>query len=272
MLPTSRDTSAGVGMLPKKHLSGAQKRKKRKQDELFVESQRGALDKFFSVSSNVNVNEDQGQKSGHEQEHDHNLAAEVEVNEDATAPGEQSLIAEVEINEENSNEENLHTENPNGTASGEPSLHTENSDGLLSIFDPSTWENLDNVKRDLLIEKGPVRELNLEFPKDAIGRHFSYAFYSRKLPNNEFITVEDCYPNVSIAYRILLTIPVTVASAERSFSKLKLLKNYLRSTMSQDRLNGLATCSIENGILENVDLNIVLADFASRNARRSFLL
>ncbi|KAG6406751.1 hypothetical protein SASPL_134360 [Salvia splendens] len=87
----------------------------------------------------------------------------------------------------------------------------------------------------------------------------------------QFITVEDCYPNVSIAYRILLTIHVTVASAERSFSKLKLLKNYLRSTMSQDRLNGLATCSIEKGILENVDLNIVLADFASRNARRSFL-
>jgi hypothetical protein len=31
---------------------------------------------------------------------------------------------------------------------------------------------------------------------------------------------------------------VTVASAERNFSKLKLLKKYLRSTMSQDRLNG----------------------------------
>ena len=35
-----------------------------------------------------------------------------------------------------------------------------------------------------------------------------------------------------IAYRILLTIPVIVASAERSFSKLKLIKSYLRSTMS----------------------------------------
>jgi hypothetical protein len=50
---------------------------------------------------------------------------------------------------------------------------------------------------------------------------------------------------ISIAYRILFIVLVTVASAERSFSKLKLLKNYLRSTMSQERLNGLATLCIE---------------------------
>jgi hypothetical protein len=88
----------------------------------------------------------------------------------------------------------------------------------------------------------------------------------------EFVMVADCYPNVSIAYRILLTVPVTVASAERSFSKLKLLKNYLRSTMSQERLNGLAMCTIEKAILDTIDLNIVLDDFASRNARRSIFL
>ena len=50
----------------------------------------------------------------------------------------------------------------------------------------------------------------------------------------------DSFPNTCIAYRILLTIPVTVVSAERSFSKLKLIKSYLRSTMSQERLSGLA--------------------------------
>src|SRR6266540_4601691 len=63
----------------------------------------------------------------------------------------------------------------------------EQDDSLLSIYDPKTWDNLDNRKRDILIEKGPVRELNLEFPKDSIGRHFSYAYYSRKLTNGEVV-------------------------------------------------------------------------------------
>jgi len=83
----------------------------------------------------------------------------------------------------------------------------------------------------------------------------------------EFVIAADCYPNVSVAYRILLTVPMTIASAKRSLSKLKLLKNYLRSTMSQERLNGLAMCTIERDILDTIDLNTVhLDDFASRNA------
>lgn len=41
------------------------------------------------------------------------------------------------------------------------------------------------------------------------------------------------FPNMSIALRIILTIPITSASAERSFSKLKLIKTYLRNSMTQ---------------------------------------
>lgn len=58
-------------------------------------------------------------------------------------------------------------------------------------------------------------------------------------------TFDVCFPNAYIAYKILLIVPVTVAFVERSFSKLKLIKTYLRSTMSQERLNGLAMLSIE---------------------------
>ncbi|KAK1399192.1 TTF-type domain-containing protein [Heracleum sosnowskyi] len=84
----------------------------------------------------------------------------------------------------------------------------------------------------------------------------------------KFLKDLDCFPNVTIAYRILLTIPVTVASAERSFSKLKLLKSYLRSTMLQDRLNGLALIAIENEILDKVEYEDLIDDFASKSVRR----
>jgi hypothetical protein len=71
----------------------------------------------------------------------------------------------------------------------------------------------------------------------------------------------DCYPNASIAYIILFILLVTVASAERSFSKLKLLKDYLRSTMSQERLNGLVTLCIEKKLLDDIDISSIIDDF-----------
>ncbi|KAK1678539.1 hypothetical protein QYE76_039387 [Lolium multiflorum] len=86
-----------------------------------------------------------------------------------------------------------------------------------------------------------------------------------------YLTKRPYLPVANIAYRILLTIPVTVASAERSFSKLKLLKSYLRTTMTQERLNGLATIALENDILEMINYEDVIEDFISRNTRRMML-
>ncbi|KAL0194560.1 hypothetical protein M9458_008132, partial [Cirrhinus mrigala] len=56
----------------------------------------------------------------------------------------------------------------------------------------------------------------------------------------------EIYPNMWVALRISATLPVTVAAAEISFSKLKLIKTYLRSTMIQERLSGLAIISINH--------------------------
>jgi hypothetical protein len=81
----------------------------------------------------------------------------------------------------------------------------------------------------------------------------------------------DYFPNATIAYRVLLTIPVTVASAERSFSKLKLLKSYLRSTMTQERLNALAVIAIESDMLEKIDYEDIIEDFISKNTMRIML-
>ncbi|XP_075687657.1 zinc finger MYM-type protein 1-like [Rhinoderma darwinii] len=78
----------------------------------------------------------------------------------------------------------------------------------------------------------------------------------------------DTFSNMWIALRILQTIPVSVASGERSFSKLKLIKTYLRSTMSEERLSSLAVLSIENHLLNSIDLNSVIDEFARVKARR----
>jgi hypothetical protein len=86
----------------------------------------------------------------------------------------------------------------------------------------------------------------------------------------EFVTEADYYPNISITYRILFTMPMTVASAERTFSKLKLLKNYLRSVMSQERLNGLATLCIEKKLSDEIDIEAITNDFTAANVRRKF--
>ena len=73
----------------------------------------------------------------------------------------------------------------------------------------------------------------------------------------------DSFPNTCIAYRILLTIPVTVTSTEKSFSKLKLRKSYLRLTMSQEKLSGLVILSIENDMLEELEYKNLITQFAS---------
>ena len=56
-------------------------------------------------------------------------------------------------------------------------------------------------------------------------------------------------PNVAFLLKLLATIPVSSAEAERSFSALKRLKTYMRSVMGQDHLIGLALmhvhCEIE---------------------------
>ena len=46
----------------------------------------------------------------------------------------------------------------------------------------------------------------------------------------------ECFLNLSKLVKIALTVPLTSVSAERSFWKLKIIKNRLRTTIGQDRL------------------------------------
>ncbi|XP_003389518.1 PREDICTED: zinc finger MYM-type protein 1-like [Amphimedon queenslandica] len=73
---------------------------------------------------------------------------------------------------------------------------------------------------------------------------------------------------VDTLLHLFLTIPLTTASAERSFSTLRRLKNYLRSTMTQKRLNHLILLHTHKKGTTGLDLRSIADDFISKNNRR----
>jgi len=85
---------------------------------------------------------------------------------------------------------------------------------------------------------------------------------------NDALAVCDAtlFPNVRAVLKIFATLPVTTCSAERSFSVLRLIKSYLRSTMDNDRLNGLALLSVHRSKKLNYDA--VIAEYARKFSTR----
>ena len=74
--------------------------------------------------------------------------------------------------------------------------------------------------------------------------------------------VASSFPQLCKLLLLFLTIPVTVVSAERFFSKLKIIKSYLRSSMAQERLDGLTLISIENNEIIQTIKDEVINHFA----------
>lgn len=66
--------------------------------------------------------------------------------------------------------------------------------------------------------------------------------------------INSLLPYLIIVLRIFPTLPVSVACGKRSFSKLKLIKTYFRSIMTQERFEGLATLSIEQELAQTIDM------------------
>ena len=73
---------------------------------------------------------------------------------------------------------------------------------------------------------------------------------------------------VNALLRIYLTVPMATATAERTFSSLRRLKTYLRSTMTQIRLNNITLTYTHRDRLERVDLTDIAKKFISSNERR----
>ena len=73
---------------------------------------------------------------------------------------------------------------------------------------------------------------------------------------------------VHILLQLLLTIPVTTATSKRTFSALRRLNTYLRTTMGQERLNHLLLLYCHKARTDAIDLSRIASVFESGNERR----
>ncbi|XP_069381427.1 zinc finger MYM-type protein 1-like [Paralichthys olivaceus] len=80
--------------------------------------------------------------------------------------------------------------------------------------------------------------------------------------------VRSLFSQVEALLRLLLIVPASSAEAERSFSALRRLKTWLRSSMTQSRLNHVAICHVHQRKLDELDLEDICQSFISANDRR----
>lgn len=83
----------------------------------------------------------------------------------------------------------------------------------------------------------------------------------------ELLPLKIAFPGVVKLLVIALTIAVSSAQCERTFSVLKRNKSFLRTTMCDKRLNDLSILSIERELTDELSLDTIVDKFATKNRR-----
>ena len=82
--------------------------------------------------------------------------------------------------------------------------------------------------------------------------------------------VHSFFPAILTYLKIFCCIPETIATAERTFSTMKYLKSYLRSTTSDERLNGLTRLYLHREF--EIDIDAVIDRFVAKKRRIDFVI
>lgn len=100
-------------------------------------------------------------------------------------------------------------------------------------------------------------------------------FKSKKIDDviqflKELIPYSTAFPQKILMVENTMTMPVSQVTCERSFSKLKIIKNYLRNSISDARLSDLTVLAIERHIF--IDYEQIVDKFARNNKNSRILL
>ena len=145
--------------------------------------------------------------------------------------------------------------------------------GAIVFDDEPQYSDIEKVAEFYGLDKELLSndiKFYLHFKGKLIPPHSSASEILQLFLSNEVLKM---MPELSKALRILSVIPATSCSAERSFSSLRRLKSYLRSTMGQERLSSLALLHIEREYVNKVmseDINKLIDTFGSSKGRNKY--
>ena len=151
----------------------------------------------------------------------------------------------------------------------------QNFNFLLNL---NIWaiSNIENVARKLL--KVYASDLDSDFPSEVV--HFAFHLRSSsdlgskinaaqtQLSYSKKNCVIETFPNVAIILRICLTLPVANTEGERSFSALKRVKTYLRSSLTQDHDRNFCIMAIEKSFTKSMSFEDIIDKFAEAKCRK----
>ena len=150
--------------------------------------------------------------------------------------------------------------------------YKEVNDSFGVLFD-TTCDDADLRKRAESLSSAYQADLNRDFPDELVQFRAFTSTEQDKTPANmlQFILrqkILSTFPNVYVALRLFLTLPVSNCEGERSFSKLKRIKNELRTTMTQKRLSALSLMSVESELVRDMDFEDIIQEFSKKKSRK----
>jgi hypothetical protein len=84
---------------------------------------------------------------------------------------------------------------------------------------------------------------------------------------NELIPMSSAFPQTLRMIKNAITLPISQVTCERSFSKMKIIKNYLRNSMTDRRLSDLTVLAIERDFDINYERVIDTFSINHKNCR-----
>ncbi|CAB4037909.1 zinc finger MYM-type 1-like [Paramuricea clavata] len=142
--------------------------------------------------------------------------------------------------------------------------HTfELNDAVKRLYEEDL--DFDQLKAELKLLEGIISQRLPEVKKVTSIDTITSIFSTEETDSSQIVMAMS---NVVRLLQIYLLAPMSAASGERSFSSQRLVKTYLRSTMTAARYNNLIVMHVNKARTDELDLSLIAKDFVLKNERR----